>query len=57
MVTSEAQLSSISKNVQKSFEPGTFETKIYKVLNTKKYLKLGVVMLLWGKTLTNISTQ
>jgi len=45
MVTSEAKLSSIYKNKQKSFKPCLFETKIYQVLNTKKFLKSIVVML------------
>ena len=36
VVTSEAQLSSISKNKQKSFKPHPIETKINQVLNTKK---------------------
>ena len=45
-MTSEAQLSSVSKNKQKFFKHGSFVTKIYQVLNTKKYLKSGVVMLL-----------
>ena len=51
-MTSEAQVSYVSKNKQKSFKLGSFETKIYQVLNTKKYLKSGVAMLLFiDKTL------
>ena len=45
-MTSEAQLSSISKNKQKSFKPDLFEIKIYHNLNTRKYLKSSIVMLL-----------
>ena len=45
LVTSEAPHSSISNIKQKSFEPGLFEAKNYLVMNTKKYLKSGVVML------------
>ena len=44
-MTSEAQHSSISKDKQKSFKPGLFEGKKYLVMNTKKCLKSGVVML------------
>ena len=36
----------MSKNKQKSFKPGLFEAKNYLVMNTKKFLKLGVVMLI-----------
>ena len=46
MQASEAQLSSISKNKQKSFKPDLFEVINCLILNTKKYLKLGVVMLM-----------
>ena len=45
-MTSDAQHSSISKIKQKSFKPGVLEAKNYLIMNTKKCLKSGVVMLL-----------
>ena len=45
MLASEAHHSSILKNKQKSFKPGFFQTKSILIINTKKYLKSGVVML------------
>ena len=44
-MTSDAQHSSISKIKQKSLKPGVFEAKNYLIMNTKKCLKSGVVML------------
>jgi len=50
LLTSEAHHSSISKYKQKSFKPGLFGAKNCLIMNTKKYLKSGVVMLtLWRK--------
>ena len=47
-MTTEAQLSSILKNKQKSFKPDLFETKVYLILSTRKYLKSSEVMLLYN---------
>ena len=49
-MTSKTQHSSIWKNIQKSFKPGFFDAKNYLIMNTKNYLKLGVVMLLFSST-------
>ena len=48
-MTSDAQHSSISKIKQKSLKSGVFEAENYLIMNTEKFLKSGVVMLVNSK--------